>query len=860
MADDEESVRVEERVKIKIGEAKNLPRRSHGSDANIFCTVSLDQEEIYRTSIISDLSPYIGEEYEFEVPRLFRFLSVYVRDNVGPGTSRVIGKVALRRQHLSNIHDMDHWFPLRPVDADSEVQGKVHLEFKVETIVPNNSSSEPKHRLSVRLIECAELSVKNGACDPYAVVSLLYSNGRVSSKKSRIKKKTTSPVFDECFFFDLPDFDREDLRASVRSKASTSTSQLYQLRDSPEAVELQVAIRHDTAGTTEAAFLGEVKINLQGLLSMDQKPIWYLLNPREGARSPTAASQNIDLGSIRLRIHYTADHVLPSAAYSSLRDLLLASVTAQPVSSSAVFLLGEIVGAKLDAAQPLVRFFMHHEKLVPLIKVLATHETARVIDPNTIFRGNSLATKLVDELMKVSGPHYLRSTLKPVIDAVLSEKKPCEVDPVRLKNPAEAAANLENLLGYVRQVFKAITSSALQCPALMCEAFHQLQQVACSFFKGNNEVRYSVISGFIFLRFFAPAILGPRLFDLTTETIDAQTHRTLTLISKTVQSLGNLVSCKERQTVKEDYMQPVHSLCYTEDHIKAVRQFLEIISASSNPDKHVMAEPVMLKEGMLIKRAQGRKKFGRKNFKKRFFKLTTQDLSYSEKKGEPPLFCIPLSDILAVERLQEDSFKKKNMFQIVQPNGRALYVQASNCVAEKEWVDLLTKICQTNKQRLKHYHPAAYLNSNWLCCRQTREDAEGCRDVTSGLQGAGLQLSLDPDRELERIHSLFAAHMNKLEALKAACEHQSYAGENPESTTNNISANTSLPPLFEDARSCFNTLRALKEITLKLVQRHRSHLNSAQSRTQLGTIHAPIGDDNYLLLTTRASLLPDRQI
>jgi Ras GTPase-activating protein 3 len=167
-------------------------------------------------------------------------------------------------------------------------------------------------------------------------------------------------------------------------------------------------------------------------------------------------------------------------------------------------------------------------------------------DPNTIFRGNSLASKLVDELMKVSGPHYLRSTLKPVIDAVLAEKKPCEVDTLRLEKPEEAASNLENLVvsrasyihfsmqlpecsmhfllliflqGYVRQVFRAITNSALQCPALMCEAFHQLQQIACSFFKNNNEVRYSVISGFIFLRFFAPAILGPRLFDLTSETI-----------------------------------------------------------------------------------------------------------------------------------------------------------------------------------------------------------------------------------------------------------------------------------------------------------------------------------------------------
>jgi Ras GTPase-activating protein 3 len=44
------------------------------------------------------------------------------------------------------------------------------------------------------------------------------------------------------------------------------------------------------------------------------------------------------------------------------------------------------------------------------------------------------------------------------------------------------------------------------------------------FLSDNREVRYSVISGFIFLRFFAPAILGPRLFDLTTEHIVSIYH------------------------------------------------------------------------------------------------------------------------------------------------------------------------------------------------------------------------------------------------------------------------------------------------------------------------------------------------
>lgn len=80
--------------------------------------------------------------------------------------------------------------------------------------------------------------------------------------------------------------------------------------------------------------------------------------------------------------------------------------------------------------------------------------------------------------------------------------------------------------------------------------------------------------------------------------------------------------------------------------------------------------------------------------------------------GKEALCEIPLPNIWAVERLNEKSFKMKNMFQIVQPE-RTLYVQAANCVEEKEWVDLLTKICHTNMNRLKKYHPSAFISGNW---------------------------------------------------------------------------------------------------------------------------------------------------
>ncbi|XKL66483.1 hypothetical protein PGB90_009903 [Kerria lacca] len=54
MAENKSIIRTEERLKIKIGEAKNVVSRAHGSNTqrDIYCALSLDQEEIFRTSTI----------------------------------------------------------------------------------------------------------------------------------------------------------------------------------------------------------------------------------------------------------------------------------------------------------------------------------------------------------------------------------------------------------------------------------------------------------------------------------------------------------------------------------------------------------------------------------------------------------------------------------------------------------------------------------------------------------------------------------------------------------------------------------------------------------------------------------------
>ncbi|CAH1105681.1 unnamed protein product [Psylliodes chrysocephalus] len=816
MADDFK-VRLEERLKIKIGEVKNLPARLHGSaiQRDVYCTLSLDQEEIFRTCTVHQtLSPFFGEEFQFEVPRNFRFISIYVLDRDRHlKQDKVLGKVAIRREQLSSYNNKDHWFPIKAVDADSEVQGKANIEIKFE-------AEANKRRLLVQVVRCLDLTLKNGSCDPYALVCVTYTNGKSVSKRTKVRKKTTSPQFDEIFAFS--NYDGKDTMCEGDA----------------EICELHVSMWHDTPGIGDDVFLGEVRVQLRGMQQQNSahRNAWYYLQPRSAKNRPflthstppgSRLSSDNSLGSLRLQIQYTEDRVFPSSVYDGLKNLLLESTNIQPITATSVYVLGEIIN-KMDIAQPLVRIFLHYDKIVPIIKSLANVEISNVTDPTTIFRGNTLVSKMMDEAMRLIGLQYLHKTLRPTLELIFNERKPCEIDQTRVRDATTIATNLANLKCYIQKIFEAITQSAVHCPALMCQIFHNLKECAMKHFPENKGVRYSVISGFIFLRFFAPAILGPKLFDLTNQPLDCQTNRTLTLISKTIQSLGNLVSCRSTQQVcKEEYMEGLYKEFYTESHMTAVRQFLEIISANTSSQQVIENDlPVTLKEGLMIKRAQGRRKtFGRKNFKQRFFKLTTHDLSYSKSRGKDALCRIPLTNILAVERLAETSFKMKNMFQIVQPE-RALYVQAANCVEEKEWVDLLTKICQTNANRLKKYHPSAFIGSQWLCCKSPNELAPGCSEVSP--TDSNYRMNLDPERDLQRVHTLVISHLQTLESVIDLCAAKAQGGATEATTVGDI-------------------LRRLREVAFQIEQKHRIYKRTMDRNTKYGSLAAPIGDDNYLL-------------
>uniref|UniRef100_A0A1B0BAA2 GTPase-activating protein n=1 Tax=Glossina palpalis gambiensis TaxID=67801 RepID=A0A1B0BAA2_9MUSC len=899
MADNTREVRIEEQLKVKIGEAKNLSSRNAANTScstqgtrDVYCTIALDQEEICRTPTIErTLSPFFGEEYQFKIPRRFRYLSVYVWDRDRHiKQDKPIGKIAIKREELHMYNHKDHWFSLRPVDSNSEVQGMAHIEVQFDEGVPpineqrinllrpsdyecNNSevieelvslqqhqafqndykennelsniqrnnaqkarntavgglfsnlqqsveqgsiwksaaiASNAKHsRVIIRVPECVDLSKKNGTCDPYVMCTALYSNKRQISKRTKLRKKTVNPEFDEAIGFDM----------CIEAESSSSTKSLQAQYDvssgsgtinsnkaytiypvgGADLCEITVTLWHDASAMSDKVFLGEVKIPMRNKQQQAavQTSAWYYLQPKSAntsiravnstARScatppGTRLSGDSTIGSLRLKLLYTADHVFPLATYDDLMNLLLESVDQRPITLSSVFILGELVSCKTDVAQPLVRLFTHTGRIAPIIKALADHEISHLTDPTTIFRGNTLVSKMMDEAMRLSGLHYLHQTLRPVLAQILTEKKPCEIDPSKVKDRSAVDTNLHHLQDYVERVFDAITKSAVRCPKVLCQIFHDLRECAARHFPRNREVRYSVVSGFIFLRFFAPAILGPKLFDLTTEPLDCHTNRTLTLISKTIQSLGNLVSSRSsQQPCKEEYTGQLYKKFCTEKHLEAVKRFLESISASPSDDENNLAldpsklyltreinpEPVLLKEGIMTKYLQCRKRFGRRPFKQRYFRLTTQSLSYAKSKGKQPICDIPLTEIERVEQLNDKNFKMQNCFKIIRKE-RSLIVQTTNCVEEREWIDLLHKICLTNSIRSQHFHPSAFVNGVYSCCNRSDENAPGCKNFppeTMNYFQMDLITALDPALDLQRIHTLIMSHMTQLEAF-----------------------------------------------------------------------------------------------
>ncbi|KAL8775089.1 MAG: hypothetical protein Q9209_000568 [Squamulea sp. 1 TL-2023] len=199
-----------------------------------------------------------------------------------------------------------------------------------------------------------------------------------------------------------------------------------------------------------------------------------------------------------------------------------------------------------------------------------------VVEANQLFRGNTLLTKALDCHMKRLGHDYLEETLGEKIRNIDESNPDCEVDPNRVHDPDDLQQNWHSLSKLIESVWSAISASALRCPPELRIIFRHI--AACAEDRYGDFLRtitYSSVSGFLFLRFFCPALLNPHLFGLLKDHPRPRAQRTLTLLSKTLNTLANLGTFGS----KEPWMEPMNGFLNT--HRQEFKTFVDTICGIS---------------------------------------------------------------------------------------------------------------------------------------------------------------------------------------------------------------------------------------------------------------------------------------
>lgn len=137
------------------------------------------------------------------------------------------------------------------------------------------------------------------------------------------------------------------------------------------------------------------------------------------------------------------------------------------------------------------------------------------LEANLLFRGNTLLTKSLDFHMKRLGKEYLEETLSDKLREINEKDPECEVDPNKVSSQHELDRNWRRLINLTEDLWRAIYNSISRCPQELRLIFRHIRACAEDRFGDFlRTVKYSSVSGFLFLRFFVPAVLNPKLFGL----------------------------------------------------------------------------------------------------------------------------------------------------------------------------------------------------------------------------------------------------------------------------------------------------------------------------------------------------------
>ncbi|XP_055698235.1 neurofibromin isoform X3 [Phlebotomus papatasi] len=233
-----------------------------------------------------------------------------------------------------------------------------------------------------------------------------------------------------------------------------------------------------------------------------------------------------------------------------------------------------------ELARVLVTLFDAKHLLSPLLWNMFYREVEVSDCMQTLFRGNSLGSKIMAFCFKIYGSSYLQNLLEPLIRPLLDEHSASfEVDPARLEPQEDIEQNRRNLIALTQKVFDAIIESAERFPPQLRSMCHCLYQVLSKRFPNVLQNNIGAVGTVIFLRFINPAIVSPQELGIVGKQVPSSVKRGLMLMSKILQNIANHVEFSKEQ----------HMLCFNDIlrvHFETARRFfIQIASDCETVDQ-----------------------------------------------------------------------------------------------------------------------------------------------------------------------------------------------------------------------------------------------------------------------------------
>ncbi|KAI4531909.1 hypothetical protein MG293_018423 [Ovis ammon polii] len=470
-----------------------------------------------------------------------------------------------------------------------------------------------------------------------------------------------------------------------------------------------------------------VVVNVQRLWAAQREEGWFRLQPDQSK----SRREEGHLGSLQLEVRLRDETVLPSSCYQPLVQLLCREVKlGHQGPGQLISLIEETTSTECrqEVATTLLKLFLGQGLAKDFLDLLFQLELSRTCEANTLFRSNSLASKSMESFLKTEAEVLEQSaqTLRAHLGALLS----------------------------------ALSRSVRACPAVVRATFRQLfRRVRERFPSAQDEnVPFIAVTSFLCLRFVSPAILAPKLFHLRERHADARTSRTLLLLAKAVQNVGNMDTPASR--AKETWMEPLQptvrqGVAQLKDFITKLVDIQEKDELDLQRALSLQAPPV--KEGPLfIHRTKGKGPLTSSSFKKLHFSLTTEALSFAKTPSSKKSTLIKLANIRAAEKVEEKSFGSSHVMQAIytDDSGRlqTAYLQCK-CVNElNQWLSALRKVCINNTGLLGSYHPGVFRGDKWSCCHQRDKTDLGCNKTRSWVTLQEWNDPLDHDLEAQLIY------------------------------------------------------------------------------------------------------------